>query len=318
MGPSIRSAEQVGLSDCDISNVFNIGGVAYRLKATDGQPIQGCRNPWFRHFLCPPKGYGCGDEIEVAISPFHEERPELERRLVLEHKGRTHLLKDETGGYCARTYGDYLCKELLWETSFSGNGACAHSETAEKVRVEDGTWALPGIGANPHFRFMLPSHLAWRGGLWVHCAGALRGGRYCLLAGRSGRGKSTIARIMHDSGLFQIGSDEVNIVRIREGKATGYGTPWYSSAQLAANHAGEISALIFLDHGKDNAVEAMTKAEATKRMLKQILLPWWDETEMRRTLAALDDLICAASCWQLRFRPDESVADYLADFADGL
>ena len=235
---------------------------------------------------------------------------------MLEHKGRTRLMKG-TGGYCVRTYGDYLCTELLWSTRFGETSGRAECETSERVRQEDGGWALPGIGAYPHFRFMLPCHLAWRGGLWVHCAGALRGGRYYLFAGRSGRGKSTIARILSDSGLFQVGSDEVSVVRTGEGRATGYGTPWYSSAQLAANHAGEVAALVFLDHGEDNVVEPLDKAEATKGMLKQIFLPWWEDAAMRRTLAALDELVGRTSCWRLKFRPDEAVAGVLADFVDG-
>ena len=301
------------------SQLFHIGGLGYRICSRSEYPLQECRNDWFRPFLscgAADVGLAAGDEICVTVEPMGGDDPMVGYDRVLEHKGRTHILKGD-GIYRIQTFGDYVCRDLKWTTQFGPGLHYASSRTTELIR-EDGGACLPGVGAYPHFRFLLPWHLAARGGVWIHCAGAVRNGQFFFLAGRSGKGKSTIARILHDSGLFRIASDEVNVVRHHRGSIMGYGTPWYSSAHLCGNISGPAKGLFFLEHARENRMAPMATGEALQRMLKQVFLPWYDEATLNLVLSHLERLVQSTPCWTLAFRPDEEVSRTLADFVDGL
>ncbi len=298
------------------SQLFQVGGLGYSLPLSEDYPFLERESDWFRPFCRCPPSWDSGDELHLTIEPLDGNESTVGFDRVLEHKGKTHILKGD-GVYRIQSYADYVCRELEWTTQFGVGLDRVITRTTELVR-ENGSTFLPGIGIYPHFRFILPWHLATRDGLWVHCAGAVRNGRFFLLAGRSGRGKSTLARILQDSGHFQVSSDEVNVVRMYRGTITGFGTPWYSSAQLTHNISGPVKGLFFLEHARENCIAPMSKGEALQRMLKQVFLPWFDEPTLQRILSTLETVVQSIPCWTLGFRPDEAVAGSLAEFADGL
>lgn len=65
------------------------------------------------------------------------------------------------------------------------------------------------------------------GGLMLHSAGIVRGGRAYLFPGVSGAGKSTLGRLAEASGRAELISDEINLVRPVRGRMRVFGSPFW-------------------------------------------------------------------------------------------
>jgi len=139
-------------------------------------------------------------------------------------------------------------------------------------------------------------------GLVVHAASLIRNGRAFLFCGRSGSGKTTIARLSRDATLL---SDELSIVRITERRARCYGTPfWGDLARAGADRAASLHAIYFLHHGSRHAVEAVRPRQALERLLPNVLFFAREADLTARVLGIAADLVEAVPCFDLSFRLD--------------
>ena len=206
--------------------------------------------------------------------------------------------------------------ELAWLSRFSGS--------SEVIRVYanpsfDGTGnrVVPGLDAYPHLRFILAWQLAQVQGLWLHASAALHKGKMYLFTGRSGRGKSTLSKLLHASGQFEIASDEKNVLRKTPEGFRAFGTPWTSSARLCNNISAPLAGIFFLDHARENSFQPVAPGAALKKLIPQVHIPWFDEPRTRLILQTLETLVGSIPCWALGFRPDCEVVERLMDFVDG-
>ena len=84
-------------------------------------------------------------------------------------------------------------------------------------------------------------------GLVIHAASLVRNGRAFLFCGRSGSGKTTIARLSQHATLL---SDELSIVRITDHRVRCYGTPfWGDLARAGEDRAAPLVGIYFLTTG---------------------------------------------------------------------
>ncbi len=150
--------------------------------------------------------------------------------------------------------------------------------------------------------------LAREGGFLLHAASAVRDGRAFLFAGRSGAGKTTIARLAPPD--VHLLTDEISYVR-REGDGyVAYGTPFAGElAQPGENLRAPVAAIYLLAHGSNTRVEPVNAADAARGLLQNILF-FAEDPELVQTVfqAALD---CAERLpvQRLTFVPDARVWD---------
>jgi len=139
-------------------------------------------------------------------------------------------------------------------------------------------------------------------GLIVHAASLIRSGRAHLFSGPSGSGKTTLARLSTDVTLL---SDELSIVRISEGQAHCYGTPfWGELARAGDDSSARLGGVYFLRHGSRHAVNAITPRQALERLLPNVLFFARDPELTAQVLEIAADLIDAVRAFDLGFRPD--------------
>jgi hypothetical protein len=152
----------------------------------------------------------------------------------------------------------------------------------------------------------------------VHSCGVMHDGRAMLFAGASGSGKSTVGRLLHDSGEKLLGDDMVLVSRDSDGWMA-HGSPMGGDFPRTSlvNDTVPLEAIFMLRQGRETAVEQVSVAEATAELIG-LLVPSYPLTRTapkkisdydRETLEILVDdaflLAMDVPCYKL----DLSLAD---------
>ena len=141
------------------------------------------------------------------------------------------------------------------------------------------------------------------GGLIVHAASLVRRRRAFLFCGRSGAGKTTLARLSHDATLL---SDELSIVRLTERGVDCHGTPfWGELARAGEDCAAPLQAIYFLHQGRHHAVEPVPARLALERLLPNVLFFAREPRLAGRVFDLATALVDAVLCADLTFRLDD-------------
>ena len=116
-------------------------------------------------------------------------------------------------------------------------------------------------------RALLALYLPQRQGVILHAAAVRDAGRGYLFAGRSGAGKSTVARLLCD--LAEVLSDELVAVRRTPDGWQVYGTPfWGDFARAGANLHAPLHAIYLLKHAAQHRVEPLSRGDALRALLQ--------------------------------------------------
>jgi len=154
--------------------------------------------------------------------------------------------------------------------------------------------------------------LSESGGFLLHAASAVKNGKAFLFSGESGAGKTTIARLAPPEVTLL--TDEISYIRPtenerpEEGGYRAFGTPFAGEiAKPGENVAAPIGALYFLAQGAANRIDRLSNAEASRRLLRNILF-FAEEAEL---VAQVVDSACRfvthVPTFQLTFVPDPGV-----------
>jgi hypothetical protein len=112
--------------------------------------------------------------------------------------------------------------------------------------------------------------LARQGGFLLHAASAVRDGRAFLFSGVSGAGKTTISRLAPPDATLL--TDEISYIRPDGNGYRAFGTPFAGElATLGENVSAPLSTLFFLEKGNKNRVENVSKDQAMRSLLRNIL-----------------------------------------------
>jgi hypothetical protein len=204
----------------------------------------------------------------------------------------------------------------------------------EDVRVDrqGDTWRLrrgdfraqwnPGAGrgrirqsANPYsidsvLRIVHTLILAQEGGFLLHSAGAIRNGRAFLFSGVSGAGKTTISRLAPPDVTLL--TDEVSYVRRGDGDYRACGTPFAGElARAGENCSAPIASLFFLKQGPENKIEAISKPEAIRRLMRNILFFAEDAELVQKVFQSACEFVDRVPVRRLTFAPDARVWDMI-------
>jgi hypothetical protein len=219
------------------------------------------------------------------------------------------------------------------------------SDDDVRVRREGNEWMLrrgdfharwdPGTGqgrvrqdANPYsvdsvLRIVHSLILAERGGFLLHSASAICDGRAYLFSGVSGAGKTTMTRLAPaDITLL---TDEISYIcpsndrpsddRGSDPQYRAFGTPFAGElAKVGENCAAPVSALFFLEQGPENRVEEVPAAEATRRLMRNILFFADDRGLVEKLFATACEFVDRVPIRRLTFYPDARVWDEIRNF----
>jgi len=149
-------------------------------------------------------------------------------------------------------------------------------------------------------------------GALFHACGIIDRGRGYLFTGNSTHGKSTIAQIWKDAGATILNDDRI-IVKKEKGEFRMYGTPWHGDFPETSLSDMAVRTIFFLKHGHKNRIVPRKGTEAISMMMTRSFPPYWDGNGMNNTLAFLEDMETSLACYDLYFRPDSDVIDFVRD-----
>jgi hypothetical protein len=155
--------------------------------------------------------------------------------------------------------------------------------------------------------------LAGRRGFLLHSASAICDGQAYLFSGLSGAGKTTVTRLApQDVTLL---TDEVSYIQASAGGYAAFGTPFAGElAKAGENCSAPISALFFLEKGRDNRIEELPPSESVRRLMRNILFFAEDPALVESLLETACDFVSRVPIRRLTFYPDQRVWDTVRQF----
>lgn len=120
------------------------------------------------------------------------------------------------------------------------------------------------------------TYLLGKDGIMLHSSAIIyKGGAY-LFSADSGTGKSTHTGIwqrVFGENNVQILNDDKPAIRIIDGKAFAYGTPWSGKHDISINTSVPLKAIVFLERSENNWIRPATSKEAVNGFISQTMIP---------------------------------------------
>ena len=138
---------------------------------------------------------------------------------------------------------------------------------------------------------------------------AVDGSAY-LFCAPSGTGKSTHVRLWREllGNRAMMVNDDKPLVRIEDGRAIAFGTPWNGKHRLSSDVAVPLRALCLLERAETNRIERVAPAQAHPLVLQHVYRPL-DPAALALTLGLVDRLIECVDLWQLGCNLDREAAE---------
>lgn len=140
----------------------------------------------------------------------------------------------------------------------------------------------------------------------LHSSVTRHKGKANLFFGVSGTGKSTHSRLWHqyvpDSDLM---NDDNPVIRIVDGSAIVFGTPWSGKTLCYRNVQAPVRALVRLEQSPVNQIKRLEPLQAYASVIAACSTIRWDHTIMGRIIPTVEHLAMTVPCYHLGCRPDE-------------
>ena len=284
---------------------LSIGDITFRIACDDRRLASGVNGLPESFFVCP-------GPADVDVRARWTDTPaESGGRILFDSGGSWQLLQSD--GEFLFTFRSHIGGSVPYKTARFNSGFTAGDVQLYRRHFErDGSDAVYALQYPLDELLMI--HLLSQGkGVEIHgCALLDRAGRAYVFAGQSGAGKSTLARLWVDHDGVTLLSDERVVLRTDRDRIAVYGTPWHGDALQASPLCGELAAVFFLNHGATHTVVPTGGSLAAARLFACAFLPFHSAEAVDRTMAAVEQVIGDAPCYDLWFAPDRSVIDVLA------
>lgn len=145
------------------------------------------------------------------------------------------------------------------------------------------------------------------GDIMIHASGIHFQGKGFIFSGISGKGKTTMAELWDSHGARVIHDDRLIIRRTRNFYSM-FNTPVYRNDEARES---PLDAIFIIEHGTENEALPLKGVKAITSLLSNCIQHNWGKSIIRQSLDAAIRICTDLPVYQLRFRPDHSVTDYL-------
>ncbi len=167
----------------------------------------------------------------------------------------------------------------------------------------------PAFALNyPEGQIILLNRLAMLQAGLVHSSALVIDGRGYLFCGRSGAGKTTIARLWKQRGGMLL-CDDRNIVRWMNGCPFVCSTPWHGEDPEVNPVNVPLGGIFHLHQAPENRVEEIPMTQAVARLYATSLAPFYDRTSARLVLDGYVRCLDSVPSYDLHFTPDLRATD---------
>lgn len=136
-------------------------------------------------------------------------------------------------------------------------------------------------------------------------------GRAVLFLGESGTGKSTHTRLWqeHIPGARLL-NDDSPIIRMYQGQATAFGSPWSGKTPCYRNISRPIAGIVRLSQAPANEITRLSILRAVGSLLPSCPPAFAYDSDLQdRICRTLSDILTQAPVWHLACLPDKAAAE---------
>jgi hypothetical protein len=260
-------------------------------------------------FLTGPFGHDHHSDIHINVQV--DSIPDIESMVPLVRGDRWSVYKEQ-GKYCM-AFRDPVSHRNLWAGVFDRecrNIVVHISKDMKKFPCTANSFPLDQL--------LLAFTLALGKGALVHSAGIGFSDNGFMFSGHSGAGKSTLSRLFTSSSSIDPLSDERVVIRNENGNLMVHGTPWHSDARMVGNNRFPLKAIFFINHGTENRIDRCSPSSALKKLIPQVMIPWYDQDSFPLILDFCGEIITRTPVYNFYFRPDQSAVEAILKFSETL
>lgn len=281
------------------SNYFNIAGLNVCINFEPSEVNNMGLLPSFRVFTCDAKP----ETLFFTLTVDDSLRPRKDRKLVRKFdtgNGDTLVYQLADGGYqyIIRDIHDRDCCLLQTNQDFS-DCRCALN----------GDWVMRSFGLNDALMLIYAFAGSFRQTMLIHASCIRYNGFGYPFIAKSGTGKSTHSSLWlkHIEGA-ELMNDDNPVVRIIDGEAFIYGSPWSGKTPCYRNVSARLGAVTRIDRAPANSIERLAPVQAFASLLPACSSMKWDTVIYNNLCDAITRLIETVPVYTLHCLPDEEAA----------
>lgn len=197
-----------------------------------------------------------------------------------------------------------LCSQMQANVDFS----CCH------VSLLGTTWAQRNYGLNNALMMAYAFASADKYTVLMHASVIRCEGKGYLMTAPSGTGKSTHTRLWYDNiPGCDLMNDDNPVVRIINGEAIVYGSPWSGKTPCYRNIQAPVGGLVRIQQRPENSIRRLRPIEAFSNLLPAMSSMKWDKRVYNGVCDSISELIGICGMYELGCLPDAAAAHLCHD-----
>lgn len=261
--------------------------------------------PSFGIFRCEAKE---STALFFSLTVDDKLRPEHDKKLIRNFdtgNGNTAVYVLPDGGY------QYIIKDIY------DRDCClliCHNQFRECKCALNGDWTMRSFGLNNALMLAFAFAGAYQETLLIHASCIVSGEKGYPFTAKSGTGKSTHTSLWmkHIEGC-ELLNDDNPIIRVINGQAFIYGSPWSGKTPCYRNVKVRLGAIVNIERAKRNYIERLSVVQAFASLLPSCSSMKWDEELYGNQCQILSKVMEQTPVYTMHCLPDEEAAHVCHD-----
>lgn len=211
------------------------------------------------------------------------------------------VYRTDNGGYLYSIHDihDVLCSRMQSNADFS---QCS-------VSLYGKTWVQRNYGLNNALMMAYAFASACSATMLMHASVIRQGGKGYLMTAPSGTGKSTHTRLWYDNiPGCDLMNDDNPVVRIVDGQAVVYGSPWSGKTRCYRNIQAPVGGIVRIQQRPENTIRRLSPVEAFCNLLPAMSNMKWDKRVYNGICDGISQLIQLVGVHELGCLPNAEAA----------
>ena len=211
------------------------------------------------------------------------------------------VYRTDDGGYLYSIHDihDVLCSRMQSNADFS---QCS-------VSLYGKTWVQRNYGLNNALMMAYAFASACSATMLMHASVIRQGGKGYLMTAPSGTGKSTHTRLWYDNiPGCDLMNDDNPVVRIVDGQAVVYGSPWSGKTRCYRNIQAPVGGIVRIQQRPENTIRRLNPVEAFCNLLPAMSNMKWDKRVYNGICDGISQLIQLVGVHELGCLPNAEAA----------
>lgn len=182
------------------------------------------------------------------------------------------------------------------------------------VAIKGETWSQRNYGLNNALMMAYAFASANQLTMLMHASVIRHQGKGYLMTAPSGTGKSTHTRLWYDNiPGCDLMNDDNPVVRIVDGEAIVYGSPWSGKTPCYRNIQAPVGGIVRIQQRPENTIRKYSALEAFSNLLPAISNMKWDKRVYNGVCDGISELIRLCGMYELGCLPDAAAAHLCHD-----